>query len=133
MDNENDKSKNADNFRVVNMSEHKANRKCFDVFKGKEVFMDIVPADKDEFRIVFYVNCKHSHPLFGEIDHKQVLTGYNVERKWFHRLMGTTDEQLLDAAIPKAKKRWKFVKNNTLQFEAIREKHGISNEELSFD
>ena len=53
---EDQETKHADKFKIVNMHERKPeDPKAVDMFKGKKVLMDIVPAEDGDFKILFVV------------------------------------------------------------------------------
>jgi len=120
-------------FKIVDMHQRDSEQKHVDMFKGKKVFMDIVPAGESDFKVLFFVEGKVDHPMFGEQEIRHTLTGYYMKRRWFHKMFNMSDEVLIETAVKEAKRRWERVKENTTNFESIREKHGLSNSKLNFD
>jgi len=115
-------------FKVVAMRQEDQGIAHVDTFRGKKVYMDIVPMETCDFQVSFIIMCKHTTIMGEEAEHSRVLCAYYMKRRWWHRMLRISDEALIDTAVRCAKLRWKRVKENTQEFERVREKYGLSND-----
>lgn len=119
-------------FQVVSIHPPDEDKPHFDIYKGKKVYMDIEPINMHDFQVVFFITCMHD-TVMGRIDHKHILSGYLMRRRWWHNLLFIDDEALIDTAVRIGKRRWERMKTNTKQFELVREKYGLPNDRLNLD
>jgi len=117
--------------KIVNIEKNLKTGEHDQLWKGKPVKLNIQPKI-DGFTLLYEIECDEQP--FGDmgptIQHRHSLCGVGVKFKWWHKMLGITEEQRIETGIKKLKKRWAYMVSHTKKFDDIREKYGISNEDI---
>ena len=101
------------------------------VWKGKTLHLAINPHKDDAWNMVYWFWCCHEAVelmpgmMMSGQDHKQPFTGVVVKQRWWHKLLGITEDQILDKGLVKLKALTEELKQDIARHEAIQEKFGI--------
>ena len=101
------------------------------IWKGKTLHLAIHPAGDRTWNMMYWFWCcrkpVEAFPgmMFGGGDYRQPFTGIIVNHRWWHKLLGTTEEQVLNKGLTKLKALTEELKKDIKRHDQIQEKFGI--------
>jgi len=116
---------------LVNLHKGKTTSEHDVVWKGKTLHLAINPYKDGAWNMVYWFWCHHEPVemmpgmMMPGQDHKQPFTGIVVKQRWWHKLLGTSEDQILDRGLVKLKALTEELKRDIARHEAIQEKFGI--------
>jgi len=105
--------------KVVSIDKNLKSGEHDQVWKGKPAKLNIHPT-KYGYALTYEIECEHESFI-----HYHSICAVAVKLKWWHPILGLTEENRVAAGIRRLKRRWKYMSKHTKKFDQIREHYGI--------